>query len=149
MKFSRLLNNICYYRYRGKSIVKKKRVEIQPRKWDLHARQRWLADELYSSGKFRYRARRMSARQIDHLYCSLFIPYLVHASTMDLSSRVSRLNAFHCRWSIVHRAKIFEKRINCLWGRIMRKVRSIVFKFMSHGMSNLIVQRKYLTILLG
>lgn len=139
LKFSRLLNDIRYYR----SWKKKKKKNT--RKWDLH-KDGWPTNSIHpenldmEAGK--ERARGISARQIDHLYCSLFIPYLIH-DNWAYPLPVSRLNAFHSGrfWSsIVHRAKIFEKTIECL--RIMRKARSIVLKFTSHGMwSNLIVQR--------
>lgn len=135
LKFSRLLNDIRYYR----SWKKKKKKKYE----EMRFAQRWLADELHSSGKFRYGGRQGTGKgDICTNRSSLLLSiYLIH-DNWAYPPPVSRLNAFHCRFwsSIVHRAKIFEKTIECL--RIMRKARSIVFKFTSHGMwSNLIVQR--------
>lgn len=135
LKFSRLLNDIRYYR----SWKKKKKKKYE----EMRFAQRWLADELHSSGKFRYGGRQGTGKgDICTNRSSLLLSiYLIH-DNWAYPPPVSRLNAFHCRFwsSIVHRAKIFEKTIECL--RIMRKARSIVLKFTSHGMwSNLIVQR--------
>lgn len=136
LKFSRLLNDIRYYR----SWKKKKKKKYE----EMRFAQRWLADELHSSGKFRYGGRQGTGKRdicMTNRSSLLLSIYLIH-DNWAYPPPVSRLNAFHCRFwsSIVHRAKIFEKTIECL--RIMRKARSIVFKFTSHGMwSNLIVQR--------
>lgn len=136
LKFSRLLNDIRYYR----SWKKKKKKKYE----EMRFAQRWLADELHSSGKFRYGGRQGTGKGdicMTNRSSLLLSIYLIH-DNWAYPPPVSRLNAFHCRFwsSIVHRAKIFEKTIECL--RIMRKARSIVFKFTSHGMwSNLIVQR--------
>lgn len=136
LKFSRLLNDIRYYR----SWKKKKKKKYE----EMRFAQRWLADELHSSGKFRYGGRQGTGKgDICTNRSSLLLSiYLIH-DNWAYPPPVSRLNAFHSGrfWSsIMHRAKIFEKTIECL--RIMRKARSIVLKFTSHGMwSNLIVQR--------
>lgn len=136
LKFSRLLNDIRYYR----SWKKKKKKKYE----EMRFAQRWLADELHSSGKFRYGGRQGTGKGdicTTNRSSLLLSIYLIH-DNWAYPPPVSRLNAFHCRFwsSIVHRAKIFEKTIECL--RIMRKARSIVLKFTSHGMwSNLIVQR--------
>lgn len=137
LKFSRLLNDIRYYR----SWKKKKKKKYE----EMRFAQRWLADELHSSGKFRYGGRQGTGKGdicTTNRSSLLLSIYLIH-DNWAYPLPVSRLNAFHSGrfWSsIVHRAKIFEKTIECL--RIMRKARSIVLKFTSHGMwSNLIVQR--------
>lgn len=106
LKFSRLLNDIRYYR----SWKKKKKKKYE----EMRFAQRWLADELHSSGKFRYGGRQGTGKGdicTTNRSSLLLSIYLIH-DNWAYPPPVSRLNAFHCRFwsSIVHRAKIFEKR---------------------------------------
>lgn len=96
------------------------------------ARQRWPADELYSSGKFRYRgtARRVSAR-IDHLYCSLFIPYIWSAPRQwPIVTRftIKCLSLLLCG-RLRRSCKNFRKRSSVLLGKKNEKNSLILFKF--------------------
>lgn len=148
MKFSRLLNNICYYRYRGKSIVKKKKGWKYNRENETCTRDKdgWPTNSIHPENSD------IEQGGCLHDKSSLLLSiYSIFGPRLDNGPILTRFTIKCLSLSLVDctSCKNFRKRINCLWGRIMRKVRSIVFKFMSHGMSNLIVQRKYLTILLG
>lgn len=136
LKFSRLLNDIRYYR----SWKKKKKYE------EMRFAQRWLADELHSSGKFRYGGRQGTGKgdicTTNRSSLLLSIYSVFDPRQLSLSSPRFTIKCLSLSILVVDCAscKNFRKTIECL--RIMRKARSIVLKFTSHGMwSNLIVQR--------